>query len=93
MYAFVIIPSHHHAHQPSLDVAEDNIKPLLNVSEEMFEDFHRTISVLPRYFTGVHMAHEGNTSRGRFFLSPELLHAYPEDDDIGRTWVEQIEPF
>ncbi|KAJ8084436.1 hypothetical protein PM082_003206 [Marasmius tenuissimus] len=72
-------------------VAEDNIKPLLNVSEEMFGVFHRNISILPRYFTGIHMAHAGTTSRARFFLSPELLHSYPEDDDLGRTWVEQVE--
>ncbi|KAL0068685.1 hypothetical protein AAF712_004401 [Marasmius tenuissimus] len=72
-------------------VAEDNIKPLLNVSEEMFGVFHRNISILPRYFTGIQMAHAGTTSRARFFLSPELLHSYPEDDDLGRTWVEQVE--
>ncbi|KAK1232412.1 hypothetical protein PQX77_004442 [Marasmius sp. AFHP31] len=71
-------------------VAEDNIKPFLNVSEEMFREFHEKISILPRYFTGIHMAHAGETSRGRFFLSPELLHSYPEDDDLGRTWVEQV---
>ncbi|KAL0579456.1 hypothetical protein V5O48_002562 [Marasmius crinis-equi] len=73
-------------------VAEDNVTSLPDPEEEVFINFHRKIGVLPRYFSGVHMRRAGNSSRGRFFPSPEILRTYPEDDDIGRAWVEQIEP-
>ncbi|KAF9270608.1 YccV-like-domain-containing protein [Marasmius fiardii PR-910] len=72
-------------------VAEDNISPLLNPSEEVSSALEQHINNLPRYFTGIHLTQEGKTSRGRFFLSPEVLKAYPEDDAIGRAWVEQVQ--
>ncbi|ESK90899.1 f-box domain-containing protein [Moniliophthora roreri MCA 2997] len=71
-------------------VAEDNIQPVVNPANEIFDSFQASVKTLPKYFTGIHLRKSDNSSKGRFFLSPELEKAYPEDDAIGRAWVEQI---
>lgn len=71
-------------------VAEDNIQPVVNPANEIFDSFQAGVKTLPKYFTGIHLRKSDNSSKGRFFPSPELEKAYPEDDAIGRAWVEQI---
>ncbi|KAF9225477.1 YccV-like-domain-containing protein [Gyrodon lividus] len=63
-------------------VAEENIRPTTLepcAYRQLFEHAHEA----GRYFEGLV---QGN-GRARLLLSPELLSAYPEDNDIGERWI------
>ncbi|KAF8832108.1 hypothetical protein HHX47_DHR1001155 [Lentinula edodes] len=80
-----------------VDVAEDNINPLLSASDELLLQMCQGIRILPKLFTGVLTKTTTRSSnvrdapvqyrRARFVLSPELATAYPEDDTMGDAWL------
>lgn len=74
------------------DVAEDNIRLIDDLALEVISDLCRQVPILAMYFGSVE-ARTGlkGSVRARFRPSPEVLIAYPDDDEIGERWVDGVE--
>lgn len=69
------------------DIAQENINPI-PLSEEFVDRFFEKHPNMAMYFQGVEMEDTSELEkRWRMTLSPESKANYPEDDDIGSTWV------
>lgn len=66
------------------DVAEDNIKATCLESTDIHRIFTEA-QAAGRYFEDLTQV----DGRARFFLSPELNAAYPDDEAFGEKWLKQ----
>ncbi|KAJ7361565.1 YccV-like-domain-containing protein [Mycena albidolilacea] len=66
-------------------VAEDNINPR-RLTAELALQFFKDVSAIPRFFSDAYP--HPDSCRGRWCLSPELKHAYPDDEHFSKIYDE-----
>ncbi|KIK97548.1 hypothetical protein PAXRUDRAFT_824803 [Paxillus rubicundulus Ve08.2h10] len=65
-------------------VAEENIQPA-TLKPYAYHRLFKHAHEVGRYFEGL----VEENGRARLLLSPELLTAYPEDNDVGERWIKE----
>lgn len=67
------------------DAAEEDLHPVGVVDMRVMRRMFQNRSILGRYFEGVEL--DKTHSRGRLLPTQELQSMYPEDDQVGSSWV------